>query len=46
MSIDMKNPNLSFFSSPDQVRNMHNYPRPFLNPMHNIKIAFLKFKGI
>ena len=25
---------------------MHNYPKLFLNPMHNGKIAFLNFKVI
>ena len=34
------------FSSPDQVRNMHNYPRLFLNSMHSEKITFLYFKSI
>ena len=34
------------FQSPDQARNMHNYPRLFPNPMHNRKIIFLFFKRI
>ena len=42
----MKKPESLHFPSPDQVRNMHNYPRSFLNPMQSVKIAFLKFKEI
>ena len=34
------------FPSLDQVRNMHNYPRLFLNPIHYRKITFLYFKRI
>ena len=30
------------FPSPNQVRNRHNYPRLFLNPMNNRKITFFK----
>ena len=35
-----KKPESLYFLSPDQVRNMHNYPRLFLNSMHNKKINF------
>ena len=34
------------FQSLDQVRNMHNYLRFFLNPLHSGKIAFLNLKVI
>ena len=34
------------FPNLDQVKNMHNYPMPFLNPMHRRKIMFLYFKRI
>ena len=34
------------FPSLNQVRNMHNYLRFFLNPMHNGKITFIYFKWI
>ena len=37
---------ISSFPKLDQVRNMHNYPRIFINIMHNKKIAFLYFKRI
>ena len=34
------------FPSSDQVQNMHNYPKLFLNPMHSGKTTFLYFKRI
>ena len=41
-----KKPGSLYFPSLDQVRNTHNYPRFFLNPMQNEKIIFLYFKRI
>ena len=34
---DGKKPISLYFPSLDQVRNMHNYPRVILNPMHKKK---------
>ena len=34
------------FASPNQVKNMHNYFKLFLNPIHSGKITFLNFKEI
>lgn len=46
-SIWWEKPESFHFPSPNKVRNMHNYTRPFLNPIHNKKkIAFLNFKRI
>ena len=39
-------PESLYFPSPNRVRNMHNYPTLFLNPMHKGKITFLYFKRI
>ena len=44
--VDAKKPESLLFPSSDQVKNMHNYPRPFLNPMPSGKITFLNFKRI
>ena len=39
-------PESLYFPSSNRIRNMHNYPTLFLNPMHNGKITFLYFKRI
>ena len=40
-----KKTRISLLPSPNQVRNMHNYLRPFLNPIHSRKITVESANG-